>query len=73
MPKKKPDTDFRKAFTELDETVAWFERGEPDVEEGLKRFTVATETAAALKMYLQEARNRVNEVRAKSPTEDAQE
>lgn len=64
MAKKKLELDFTKAFAELDETTAWFERGEPDVEEGLKRFASAMETAGALRVYLQEAQNRVNEIRA---------
>lgn len=73
MAKKKWDKDFGKAFEELDETAAWFERGEPDVEEGLKRFASAMETAAALKTYLQDAQNRVNEIRAASNAETKKE
>jgi exodeoxyribonuclease VII small subunit len=69
MPKKKMDKDFSKAFAELDETAAWFERGELDVEEGLKRFASAMETATTLKAYLQEAQNRVNEIRASNAIE----
>jgi exonuclease VII small subunit len=73
MAKKKMDKDFGKAFAELDETAAWFERGEPDVEEGLKRFATAMETAAMLKGYLQDAQNRVNEIRAASSLEKDEE
>ncbi len=73
MAKKKMDKDFGKAFAELDETAAWFERGEPDVEEGLKRFATAMETAAMLKGYLQEAQNRVNEIRAATSLEKDEE
>lgn len=69
MTKKKWDKDFTKAFVELDETAAWFERGEPDVEEGLKRFASAMEIATVLKMYLQDAQNQVNEIRAASTLE----
>jgi exodeoxyribonuclease VII small subunit len=64
MAKKKLDTDFGKAFQELEETATWFERGEPDVEEGLKRFAKAMEIASTLKSYLEEAQNRVREIRA---------
>lgn len=73
MAKKKWDKDFGKAFAELDETAAWFERGEPDVEEGLKRFAAAMEIATALKTYLQEAQNRVNEIRASNMEEEEHE
>ncbi len=58
------DKDFAKAFAELEETAAWFERGEPDVEEGLKRFASAMEIASSLRTYLQDAQNRVNEIKA---------
>lgn len=64
MAKKKLDIDFGKAFQELEETAAWFERGEPDVEEGLKRFAAAMDIAATLKTHLEEAQNRVREIRA---------
>lgn len=64
------DKDFSKAFAELDETAAWFERGELDVEEGLKRFATAMETATTLKAYLQEAQNRVNEIRDSTTNEE---
>ena len=64
MAKKKIDIDFGKSFQELEDIAAWFERGEPDVEEGLKRFATAMEIASVLKTHLEEAQNRVHEIRA---------
>jgi exodeoxyribonuclease VII small subunit len=63
MPKKKPDIDFAKAFQELEETATWFERGELDIDEGLKRFKSAMETASILKECLADAENQVKEIR----------
>jgi exodeoxyribonuclease VII small subunit len=63
MPPKKKEVDFSKDFTELEEIAAWFERGEPDLEEGIKRFERATEIAHALKERLDKAENKIKEIR----------
>lgn len=65
MAKKKTDIDFAKAFTELEQIAAWFEEGEPDLEQGLKRYERASELASALKDRLDEAENRIKEIKDK--------
>ena len=48
MPaKKKVEIDFSKGFAELEQIAAWFEQGEPDLEQGLKKFERASELAFA--------------------------
>ncbi|MCC7523059.1 exodeoxyribonuclease VII small subunit [Candidatus Uhrbacteria bacterium] len=66
MAKKKGDIDFAKSFTELEQIAAWFEEGEPDLEQGLKRYERASELAAGLKAKLDEAENRIKEIKDKS-------
>jgi exodeoxyribonuclease VII small subunit len=66
MAKKKADIDFAKAFSELEQIAAWFEQGEPDLEQGLKRYERASELASGLKAKLDEAENRIKEIKDKS-------
>lgn len=60
---KRKDVDFSKGFTELEEIAAWFERGAPDLEEGMKKYERASELAKALKGRLDEAENKIKEIR----------
>jgi exodeoxyribonuclease VII small subunit len=64
MAKKKSDIDFSKGFEELEEIAAWFESGETDLEEGLKKFERANELSKALKLRLEEAENKIKEVKS---------
>jgi exodeoxyribonuclease VII small subunit len=63
MAKKKLDIDFAKAFKELEDIADWFEQGEPDLDEGLKRYERASELANGLKAKLDEAENRIKEIK----------
>jgi exodeoxyribonuclease VII small subunit len=65
-PKKKTEIDFSKGFTELEEIVAWFEEGEPDLEQGLKKFERARELSNALRLRLEEAENKMKEIKERS-------
>ncbi|MCR4256745.1 MAG: exodeoxyribonuclease VII small subunit [Candidatus Uhrbacteria bacterium] len=60
---KRKDIDFSKGFTELGEIAAWFEQGEPDLEEGMKKYERASELAKGLKGRLDEAENKIKEIR----------
>ena len=66
MPPKKKETDFSKGFTELESIADWFEKGEPDLEEGLKKFERAGELARALKLRLEQAENKMKEIKDRS-------
>ncbi len=63
MAKKKLEIDFAKAFAELDDIASWFEQGEPDLDEGMKRYERASELAKSLKEKLDEAENRIKEIK----------
>lgn len=65
MATKKKEFDFAKAFAELDAIAEWFDRGEPDLEEGLKKFERATELARELKARLEQAENKIKDIRSK--------
>ena len=66
MPKKKSDIDFSKGFAELEEIAAWFEQGDPDLEQGLKKFERASELSKALRLRLEEAENKMKEIKERT-------
>lgn len=67
MPVKKEgkDIDVAKGFAELEEISGWFERGETDIDAGLQKFERAMLVADALKKKLDEAENKVKEIKQK--------
>jgi len=64
MPAKQK-VNFAKAFEELEAITEWFEQGEADLEEGLKKFERGLELAKACKERLAEVENRVTEIKKK--------
>ena len=65
MPKKKSDIDFGKAFAELEAIAQWFEQGEPDLTQGLTKFERAMMLAKELKVHLEQAENKIKEIKLK--------
>ena len=65
MPKKKNEVEFGKAFEELEKIAEWFESGEPDLDQGLKKFERAMELTKVLKWRLKDAENKIKEIRLK--------
>lgn len=65
MSKKKSEPDFASGFQELEEIANWFERGEPDLNQGLTKFARASELAESLRKRLTEAENTIKEIRAR--------
>lgn len=63
MVKKKQS--FAEAYEELQALTAWFERGEPDLDQGLEKMTRAKALAAELKERLVEAETVVNQMTEK--------
>lgn len=61
----KPKVNFEKAFEELEAITEWFERGEADLDEGLKKFERGLELAQACKEKLSEIENKVMEIKKK--------
>lgn len=57
--------EFGKSYQELEEIIAWFEREEVDLEEGLKKFERGLELARMCKERLKEVENKVVEIKAK--------
>lgn len=64
MSKKKSD-DFGKAFKELEELAEWFEKEEPDLDKGLKKFERAMELASQCRDQLSKAEQKINEIKKK--------
>ena len=57
--------DFGKAYKELEDIIAWFEREEVDLEEGLRRFERGLELAKGCKERLKDVENKVVEIKAR--------
>lgn len=57
--------DFAKAYKELEEITARFERGDLSLEEGLKRFEQGLTLAAECRKYLKEVENKIIEIKKK--------
>lgn len=62
--KNKPQS-FAKAFEELETVTHWFETGEMDLDEGLKKFERGLELAAFCKERLAQAENKMKEIKVK--------
>ncbi len=63
--KKDSKLDVTKAFAELEAITEWFERGEADLDEGLKKYERAAELAEALRIRLEQAENKIVEIQKK--------
>lgn len=63
MPTKKSKSDFSSKFHELEEIAEWFEKGEPDIDQGMKKFERASALAKELKAVLEEAENKIQIIR----------
>ncbi len=61
---KKEKLDVGKAFAELEAITEWFEKGETDLELGLKKYEQAMELAKALQLKLEQAENKINEIQS---------
>ena len=57
--------NFAKAFEELEEITRWFESGEMDLDEGLKKFERGLELSKLCQEKLTEVENKVKEIKAK--------
>ena len=57
--------NFGESFVELEKITDWFERGDVELEEGLKKFERGLELAQKLKKRLQEVENKVEEIKKK--------
>ncbi len=57
--------NFAKSHEELQKIVEWFEKGDVDLEEGLKKFEEGLKLVGDLKKYLAEVENKVKLIREK--------
>jgi len=62
---KNGPVDFGAAYGELEEIVAWFEKEEVDLDEGLKKFERGLQLAELCKHRLEDVENKVVEIRAR--------
>ncbi|MEK9152835.1 MAG: exodeoxyribonuclease VII small subunit [Patescibacteria group bacterium] len=64
-PKGEKKFNFGEAYHELEEIIAWFEREEVDLDEGLKKFERGLALARKCKERLKDVENKVVEIKAK--------
>ncbi len=62
---QKKKLNVAEAYKELEELAAWFERGEPDLDAGMEKFSRAHELATALQARLQETEHLIHTIRTK--------
>jgi exodeoxyribonuclease VII small subunit len=55
--------NFAKSYAELQKIVAWFEKEEVDLEEGIKKFEQGAELVKELKEYLDTMDNKIKELK----------
>lgn len=70
MSRESSKFNFGQAFAELEKITQWFERGDVELEEGLKKFERGLELAGKLKKNLKEVENKVTEIKAKFEDEE---
>ena len=58
-------SDFGAAYRELEEIVAWFEKGEVDLDAGLDKFERGLALAKSCKERLRDVENRVRAIKVK--------
>ncbi|MFA6161016.1 MAG: exodeoxyribonuclease VII small subunit [Patescibacteria group bacterium] len=59
---KKSEVDVAKSFMELESIAEWFEKGEADLDVGLKKYERAMELAEVLRERLEQAENKINDI-----------
>jgi exodeoxyribonuclease VII small subunit len=67
----KKNAPFAEQFTELEEITRWFERGDIDLDEGLKKYERGLALAALCKGRLQEIENTVLSLKKQYTSEDS--
>jgi len=55
--------NFSKSYQELQKIVAWFEKEEVDLEEGISKFEEGTKIVKELKEYLEKMENKIKELK----------
>ena len=63
VKKSSKKIDVAKGFQELEEIADWFEKGDGDLDQGLAKFERAMEIADTLKKRLDEADNKIKEIK----------
>ncbi|HPV70623.1 MAG TPA: exodeoxyribonuclease VII small subunit [Candidatus Magasanikbacteria bacterium] len=58
-------TNFSKVYGELQKIVEWFEKGDVDLEEGVKKFEEGIKLVQDLKKYLANVENKVKQIKIK--------
>lgn len=65
MSSKTKTQSFAKAFEDLEEITRWFESGDMDLDEGLKKFERGLELSKFCQEQLAQVENKVKEIKMK--------
>ncbi|MBI5732026.1 MAG: exodeoxyribonuclease VII small subunit [Candidatus Magasanikbacteria bacterium] len=72
-PKNIAKINFSKSYNDLQRIMEWFEKGEVDLEEGVKKFEEGLKLVGELKKYLQGVENKVKQIKMKFEKEEGAE
>lgn len=61
--------NFAKSYDELQKIVEWFEKGDVDLEEGVKKFEQGIKLVGELKKYLGNIEAKVKQIKVKFESE----
>lgn len=70
IKKETKPIDVAKGFDELESIASWFEKGDGDLDQGLQKFERAMSIAEVLKKRIQEAENKMKEIKKKFSNEE---
>jgi len=62
--------NFAKSYNDLQKLVEWFEKGDVDLEEGIKKFEEGMKLVNELKKYLNTVENKVKQIKMRFEKED---
>ncbi|MEK7189718.1 MAG: exodeoxyribonuclease VII small subunit [Patescibacteria group bacterium] len=65
--------NFAKSYDELQKLVEWFEKGDVDLEEGVKKFEEGIKLVGELKKYLGNIEAKVKQIKVKFDGNDSEE
>jgi exodeoxyribonuclease VII small subunit len=65
MTSSKESKNYREMATELEQIMMWFESGDIDIDEAVKKYEEATKLLDEMEKYLKTAENKIKKITTK--------
>jgi exodeoxyribonuclease VII small subunit len=65
MTSSKESKNYREMATELEQIMMWFESGDTDIDEAVKKYEEATKLLDEMEKYLKTAENKIKKITTK--------